>query len=412
MDVAMARSMRSCALVALPLALIACNQNQSSQQTTFPETKAECAATAVPNRFIVQWKNGTTTVEHAADREAFIRDVLEPNEGKITFAEHDQIVQLSEPGGITVGEAAADPADWGQTLVGAPDVWAQGVKGDGVIVAVVDSGVDITHSQIQPRLAINPGEIPNNGIDDDHNGYVDDVSGYDFESRTGDVKDGTGHGTHVAGTILADHTTGIVKGMAPEAKLLPLDFMDDEGSGSLSVAIEAMNYAAARGAKIINASWGGAPCSKSLERAITQLESKGILFISAAGNSGVDIEQNPEYPAAYALPNQLTIGASTARDYMSGFSNYSYHLVNLMAPGSQIFSTYPGNHTATMSGTSMATPFVSGAAALLWSFRPTATLAQIREAILNSVDPGNFAVSSHGRLNVKHAIEELQKLVP
>jgi subtilisin family serine protease len=415
MDVAKARVRkgRLILFMALPLLTAACNESAPVQTATFPETTASCAATAVSNRFIIQWKDGTHSVVESNDRETFIRDYLEPLGDEVDFAENDQVVVPPAPSpGDTVMAAAIEAPNWGQTIVGASDAWAKGVTGEGVIVAVVDSGAEVTHPQLATRLAVNPGEIPANGVDDDQNGFIDDVNGYDFDSGSANVTDDAGHGTHVSGIIVADHSTGSVRGMAPGAKLLPLRFMNKDGSGNISAAISAMNYAVSRGAKIINASWGGNSCSKTLQKAILSVGAKGVLFVAAAGNNGVDIDQYPEYPAAYGLSNQLTVGASTARDYMAGFTNFSVHLVQLMAPGQSILSTYPGGQTQTLSGTSMAAPFVSGAAALLWSHRPAATVAQIRQVILNSVDSGNFAVSTSGRLNVSKALAELEKLVP
>ena len=192
--------------------------------------------------------------------------------------------------------------------------------------------------------------------------------------------------------------------------------MDDTGSGDLPVAIRAIQYAASRGARVINASWGGTYCSQAMKETIAALEGEGVLFVAAAGNngdglqaSGMSLESLPVFPAAIGASGQITIGASTSRDYMAGFSNFSYTLVDLVAPGSNIFSTYPGGGYKLESGTSMATPFVSGAAALLFGAHPTATVAQVKAALLGSVDRGPFAVASQGRLNVKAALDELAR---
>lgn len=169
---------------------------------------------------------------------------------------------------------------------------------------------------------------------------------------------------------------------------------------------------------MINASWGGAFCSQSLRDKIASLRSRGVLFVAAAGNNGdgnqtygTDLAVLPVFPAALALPGQITVGASTARDYMAGFSNFSYELVDIVAPGSRILSTYPGGRTKVLDGTSMAAPFVSGAAALLMGFRPRATVADVKQALLKGADRGPFAVSTQGRLNVRASIEELARLV-
>jgi subtilisin family serine protease len=414
MDVARAR------LVSFAISFIflaACAQQPQSGSKTFTETKAECQSTAVKNQYIVHWKDGSRTVEYANGDEAFRQNILEPNKADIRFAEQDQVVRLLKPSAeSTIRSNSSSPPpvaeDWGQQKINAAAVWSLGYQGQGVVVAVVDSGTDVTHTQLKGQLAINTGEIAGNGIDDDKNGLIDDVNGYDFANKTGILKDGAGHGTHVSGIIAADSTAGPVQGVAPKAKLLPLRFMDDTGAGNISDAISALDYAISRKVNIVNASWGGAPCSQSLKSKLASLESHGILFVSAAGNDGVNLDVSPEYPAAYGVGNQLTIGASTSNDYLAGFSNTSYSLVNLVAPGAEIFSTFPGNSTKWLDGTSMASPFVAAAAAVLWSVRPAATLYQIRAALIKGVDVGDFPVASHGRLNLKKAMDALTAAVP
>lgn len=398
-------------LAAAAVFLSGCSENTSPQTAVFSETKAECAATAVPNSFVVHWKDGTVSVERGYTREDFEREVFEKHKGAIRFAEQDQMVKLSpmslSPENVSATNAVASslPDDtWGQTITGAQEAWDTGIRGAGVKVAIIDSGVDIAHPQLRSRIYINSREIPDNGIDDDGNGYIDDVSGWDFHADQPVVSDSAGHGTHVAGIVAADHVNGAVRGVAPDAQIIPLDFMDSSGQGNLGDAIRAIQYAADQGARIINASWGGAPCSQSLNRAITDLEARGILFVAAAGNSGIDLDQMPEYPAAFTIPSQITVGASTARDFTAGFSNFSFKLVHLFAPGARILSTYPGARSASLSGTSMAAPFVSGAAALLLSANPDATAEQVRSALFRSVDRGGFAATTQGRLNVSRAL--------
>jgi len=390
--------------------LTGCFEQNTTEVASFPETKPECAATAVPNTFVVHWKDGRVSVERGWTREEFEKEVFEPNKDDIALAEQDQTIYLSPqsmaPEAISDLNASASGEDtWGQNLVGASYAWNNGYRGQGVIVAVIDSGVDIQHPQLQSRIHVNAGEIPGNGVDDDENGYIDDVSGWDFYDNQPEVGDSSGHGTHVAGIISTEHSLGAIKGLAPDAKILPLDFMSATGQGQLGDAILAIQYAVQQGARVINASWGGAPCSQSLSRAILDLEKQGVIFVAAAGNSGVNLDQTPEYPAAFTIPSQITVGASTARDYSAVFSNYSFKLVHLFAPGAQIYSTYPNGATAALSGTSMAAPFVSGAAALLLSKRPSASAAEVRAAIFNSVDRGGFAAITQGRLNVQRAIE-------
>ncbi|CAN5731157.1 hypothetical protein BH10BDE1_BH10BDE1_30370 [soil metagenome] len=402
------------AVAAAALFLTGCMESTASQSGSITETKAQCTETAVPNSYVIHWKDSSVSIARGWTREEFEKEIFEPNKEKIRIVEQDQKVQISPLATETkaenvhavndVGASAASDDIWGQTMISAPDAWNAGIIGTGVVVAVVDSGVDITHPQLVGRLATNTGEIPANGIDDDGNGYIDDVHGWDFDGDQPIVSDSAGHGTHVSGIILAEHGASTVKGVAPGAKLLPLDFMNAAGQGNIGDAILAIKYAASQGARVINASWGGSPCSQTLNRTIAEIEAQGVLFVAAAGNNGADIDTSPEYPAAFVLPNQITVGASTARDYTAGFSNFSYHLVHLFAPGSAIMSTYPGSRLASLSGTSMAAPFVTGAAALIFSAHPNATVAQVRAALLNSVDPGDFAASSKGRLDIKKAL--------
>ncbi len=405
------------AIAASALLLTGCFEQEETQTASFPETKLECLSTAVPNSFVIEWTDGSRTVARGWTREEFTREVFEPMQDEIRFVEQDQRVQLHPFTQVESTEAQDhfqaqwSPEQYGQLLVGADQVWAQGVRGSGVLVAVVDSGMDRTHPMLAPRLYTNAREVASNGIDDDQNGYIDDVQGYNFFAESGVFGDASGHGTHVGGIIAADHSQNGIAGMAPAAQLLPLGFMSPEGSGSIGDAVLAIEYAAQQGAKVINASWGGAPCSTSLQKMIRDAGEKGVLFIAAAGNSGISLDNYPEYPAAFSLANQLTVGASTSRDYTAGFSNYSYNFVNLFAPGSNINSTYPGARTAILSGTSMAAPFVSGAAALLFSDRPRATPQQIRQALLAGVDQGGFAATSRGRLNVRKSLDEIRRLV-
>ncbi len=371
-----------------------------------------CSGQAIENKFIVQWEDGRFTVESARTAAEFKENFIQPNLEKIKTVEYDRVMQFNQPAKI-LSSGAAD--DWGQKMSHADSAWNQGFFGQGIKVAIVDSFVDINHPQIAPRIAINQGEIPGNGIDDDGNGYIDDYYGASFVSSPSASVNPSAHGTHVAGIIAADSSKGPVFGMAPQAEIIPAQFISNDGGGSLGDAIMALQYAAVRGAKIINASWGGAPCVSSLKNQFEELEKKGILVIVAAGNDGQDIDYTPEYPAAFNLSNQITVAASSVSDFMTSWSNSGFKLVQVAAPGESILSTTPNNGTAYMDGTSMAAPFVSGAAALLWSAKPKATATQIRQAILHSVDifPGHeFKVSTHGRINVQKALIYLQQIVP
>lgn len=371
---------------------------------------ASCSGEALQNRFIVYWEDGKFSVEHSTDVDTFKKEFVAPNLEKIKKFEQDRLVQMEAP----VASQMASSDSWGQDMIEAKAVWDAGFKGQNVLVGVVDSVVDYSHVQLQTRVAVNAGEIPNNGIDDDGNGYVDDYYGQSFisEPSGGTVNE---HGTHVSGIILADSTKGPIQGLAPSAKLIPAPFITNDGSGNLGDAIKAMQYAASRGARVINASWGGPYCLTTMRDAFIELGKKGVLVSVAAGNSAEDIDVTPTYPASFGLGNQLTVAAATASNLMAYFSNTGYRLVHLAAPGDDILSTVPGNQYRTMSGTSMAAPFVAGAAAVLWSVRPNASVNDIRSAILRSVDSDvnhKYRVQSGGRLNLKKAYQELLRMLP
>jgi subtilisin family serine protease len=316
--------------------------------------------------------------------------------------------------------------NWGQQDVGASAAWQAGDYGAGVIVAVVDTGVDIYHDQLKKQIAVNSGETgvdangnskADNGIDDDGDGYIDNAFGYDFTVNAALTGDNSYHGTHVDGVIAAEHTDTVaagsthVEGLAPKAKILPLAFLDSSGSGIMSDGVRAIEYAVAQGAKVINASWGGPTCSRSLRDTITGLSARNVIFVAAAGNSGSNIDRYPEYPASLNLAAQLTVGATGDHGNMANYSNYGAAAVHLFAPGSSIISTLPGNVMGSLSGTSMATPFVSGAVALLLSAVPDSTPAQVRAALYNSATKrSDYLNSSKGRLNLASAISELHRI--
>jgi subtilisin family serine protease len=214
----------------------------------------------------------------------------------------------------------------------------------------------------------------------------------------------------VSGIIAADPTTGPIQGMAPQAKIIPANFMDSSGGGSLGSAIQAIQYVVSRGAKVINASWGGPTCSTTLGNVMSSLAAKNVMIVVASGNDGLNLDVTPDYPANFNFPNQLTVSASNSADFMTNWSNSSYKIVHVGAPGDSIYSTVPGG-AGYMSGTSMAAPSVTGAIALLLSAHPNATYAQIKQALIQSVDVRGFRVESQGRINVPNALKALQQLV-
>ncbi|PIS10123.1 MAG: alkaline serine protease [Bdellovibrio sp. CG10_big_fil_rev_8_21_14_0_10_47_8] len=421
---------RKLILPILFLSLSACDKKKDLSSVTDSANKQDSGAcdsqSLVRTRFIISYEDGRYETVLAENLDQLKNDFVAPRLQEIKRVEYDVRLQINSiPTQGTVSESSAESSDWGSAIVQAPAVWNQGILGQGVKVAVVDAMVDYSHPQIQPRLSVNESELNGKaGVDDDGNGLIDDVYGWDFLNQVPEPKitnTENMHGTHVAGIILADHETGNVPGMAPKAELIPANFMDQDGSGSVADAIPAIKYAVSRGARIINASWGGG-CSDTLREVIQQIGQgeKGVLFVAAAGNDSFDYDHLPtsyfSYPAVFNLSNQITVASSSADDLLSYFSNRSYSLVHIAAPGSNIRSTVPhisdSSGSGYLSGTSMAAPFVSGAAALLWSAKPKATVAQIRQALLASVDKKPVKVSTQGRLNVLRALDEIRRIAP
>lgn len=278
------------------------------------------------------------------------------------------------------GEAGAD--------VAAIDGWTHQTSSTPVVVAVIDTGVQVTHPDLASRVWTNAGEIPGNGIDDDANGYVDDVNGWDFASDDASVYDGTGdrHGTHVAGIIAAERDNGTgIAGVSTNARIMPLKFIDGT-QGWNTDAVRAIQYAVANGAKVINASFGGTTYDSLLCSTISWAASRGVTVVVAAGNSGNNLDSASAWPAKCDEPSQLTVGAFTHTGALADFSNHSTNFVDVAAPGEWIVSTVPDGY-GYMSGTSMATPFVTGVAAAVLGEQPALTPAQVRARVLNGATP-------------------------
>ncbi|MDH5547512.1 MAG: S8 family serine peptidase [Gammaproteobacteria bacterium] len=296
--------------------------------------------------------------------------------------------------------------------ISAPEAWDL-TTGEGALIAVVDTGVDYNHPDLSSNIWINNGEVPNNGIDDDHNGYVDDIRGWDFANSDNDPMDDHGHGTHVSGIIAAQGNNGTgVAGVNWKASIMALKFMDGTGIGSTVNAIRAINYAVAMGARVSNNSWGGAGYSQALYDTIQAAAQKGHLVVAASGNDGVnnDDPNTPHYPSGYNLNNIISVAATDSSDNRAIFSNFGATTVDLGAPGVRIYSTLPGRSYQFMDGTSMAAPFVTGVAGLIISRLPDINIDTLVNAIINNTDPVSSMTgitTTGGRLNAFKALSSV-----
>jgi subtilisin family serine protease len=288
--------------------------------------------------------------------------------------------------GQTGGLADAD--------IDAAEAWDVTTGSRSVVVSVIDTGVDYRHPDLAANVWTNPREVAGDRLDNDGNGYVDDVHGWDFANNDADPFDDQGHGTHVAGTIGAAGNNGTgVTGVNWQVSIMALKFLDASGSGTTSAAIAAINYATKMrrdfGVNIVatNNSWGGGGFSSSLQNAINAGGSAGILFVAAAGNDGLNNDSTPSYPASYTSSSIIAVAATDSSNRLASFSNYGATSVDVAAPGVGILSTTPNNTYSSYSGTSMATPQVTGVVALLKAAKPDATADQIRSAILSTTTP-------------------------
>jgi len=287
---------------------------------------------------------------------------------------------------------------WGMQKIQAPDAWSKLRGSHKVLVANIDTGVDYLHEDLRANIS----EVP----------------GYDFANKDADPMDDQGHGTHTAGTIGAVGGNGLgVSGVSPVVSLLPVKFLSASGGGTLSDAVLAIDYSVEKGARILSNSWGGEAESVAevqiLVDAVERAAKADVLFVAAAGNSGTDNDEKPVFPAAIQLPNVLTVASSNPRDQRSFFSNYGAQSVHVAAPGSSIVSTLPGNKYGPNSGTSMACPHVAGLAALVLAAQPSLKAVEVKQMILESVDPLpalQGKIQTGGRINAVRTINRAMGL--
>lgn len=275
------------------------------------------------------------------------------------------------------GKAGAD--------VNVEAAWSLSTGSKNVVIAVIDTGIDYNHPDLVDNMWINEAEANGQpGVDDDGNGYVDDIHGYDFANNDGDPMDGNGHGTHCAGTIAGVHNNIGVAGVMKDASLVGIKFLTDQGSGSTADAIKAIDYATKIGVDIMSNSWGGGGFSQALLEAIERANAAGIVFTAAAGNSSTDNNSTPHYPSNYDVANVISVASHTYNDVLSNFSCYGSRTVHVAAPGQNILSTTPGNSYSVYSGTSMATPHVTGVVGLYLAHRGTSDVADLRQMLMDT----------------------------
>ena len=349
----------------------------------------------------------------APDDEApLLKIPLEAGDDPVAAAEaasHRAGVEFAEP--VYLYRSSRMPNDprirdlWGLARIDAPGAWAHSVGDRAVTVAVVDDGVALDHPDLKANLWVNPQEIAGNGIDDDGDGYADDVNGWDFvqnASAPAPASSGTGrwHGTHVAGIIGAegDNRIGVV-GVNWKASLMSLRAVGPLGGRSDDLA-RAVDYAADHGARVINASWSGGADSQAISRAIARAGTKGALFVAAAGNESA---AKPGFPAGVGLDNLISVGATTPDDLLAPFSNRG---ALVAAPGVGILSTTAPGQYERYDGTSMASAHVAGLAALLFAARPEASIDEVRSAISSSAVPIDGV--QHGRIDASRALAALE----
>ena len=300
------------------------------------------------------------------------------------------------------------PDQWGLEAIHAPEVWPTRTDCSDVIVSVVDSGIDYYHDDLVANLWQNPGEIPFNHKDDDNNGFPDDVHGWDFSGNDEYPWDPDSHGTHVSGIVgAAANSIGGV-GVCWEAQIMGVRFLNEFGFGFSSDALQAIDYSRKNGATVINNSWGGGPYDSGLYFAFKAASDADIVLLVAAGNDSEDNDGLPTYPAEFLHPSQINVAAIDQTGKLATFSNYGALSVHVAAPGVDILSTVPYDNYAFFDGTSMASPMVAGAAAMLRSEFPTLSATEVKRVIMNSATDTPLLsglVVSDGMLNLEAAFD-------
>jgi len=345
---------------------------------------------------------------------------------EVEYAEPNYEIKLDENEGPLVPVLPHDPQfedQWALSNSGqrggkkgadisAPLAWAKTTGSEDIVVAVLDTGVDYTHEDLVGNMWTRPDTLP--PYHDNELGTIDDVNGFNAIDNASDPMDDNGHGTHCAGIIGAEGENDLgIAGVNWKVQIMPLKFMNAGGSGTTKDAIEAINYAIERkkagvNVRVISASWGSTQRSRALEAAIRKAYENDILFVAAAGNASTDNDRTPHYPSSYNVPNVISVAALDRHDQLASFSNFGVKSVAIGAPGVDILSTWLGNAYEEKSGTSMATPVVSGVAALVLAEHPHMSVDELCKKLMASTDPivalkGKTVTG--GRINAAKALD-------
>ena len=378
----------------------------------------------VPGEALVKFKSGARAESIEALLSAQSLELLEQIHGlgilrlsvplgheleKIEALKRYPLVEYAEPNYIAHVALIPDDtyysAQWALAKIQAPAAWDATTGDSNVIIAVIDTGVDLDHPDLAAKMWSNPKEIPGNGLDDDGNGFIDDVRGWDFVSDDNVPQDDHGHGTHVAGIAAAETNNSIgIAGLSWGARIMAVKVLNEKGEGTYFDVAQGIKYAADQGAKIVNLSLAGSDYSLALKDAVSYAHDvMGCLLVGAVGNDSGPVE----YPAKF--PMVVAVAATNASDERAYFSNYGPE-VDVAAPGVSIWSTFWDDSYAYKHGTSQATPHVAGLAALIWSVNPTLTQDEVESIIERAAvdlgEPGRDNYYGHGRIDVNATVGE------
>ncbi len=359
-------------------------------------------------------KGSTVDLETADDAcqqlKQYLRKLRQDNSKRRTAKQTTKLIHNFECSPNVILHASLTPNDpkfrdlWGlnyglDTDMDLPEAWNKTTGSNEIVVAVIDTGIDYNHQDLAQNMWKNPKEaagLPD--VDDDGNGVVDDIYGYNAITGSGNPMDDNNHGTHCAGTIgaVGNNSIGVV-GVNHKIKMMAVKFLSSSGSGNLMHAIKSIDYVTDQkiaGVNVVasNNSWGGGPFISALRDAISRASSHNILFVAAAGNDALNIDDYPSYPASYDVENIISVGSVSPNGEMSYFSNYGVNNVDVVAPGSGILSTTIGNTYQFFSGTSMATPHITGVIALLKSYAANASMSTVKDILFKSGKPLSGAV--------------------